>query len=405
MTIPRLPARAPRRTGWTGLPLALAASGLLVCDTGVRAQDAGVPAPSATAAAGDARWAPWVGCWVPEDGTPPDEQPPAPAVLVCVTPAGGPTGAVIRTFVNGRVFLEDRIAADGQRHPPREDGCHGWQLEEWSSSGQRVFTSAESTCAEDRVVRLSGLTTITPDDRWVDVQAVTVGGRTGMRVRSFQRALGPLPAELTDQVRPPRRRVGPMTLDEVKEASAKVSPFVLEAAVAETRVEFTASAKTVVALADAGVSSRVIDLIVALDFPKRFVIMRARPERPWTRAGLRVEQVGPTVAGAYAPFAYFYAYGDEFWDEPGFIDLDPGPPSDGGGGGGGAEYSQGRLVKGLGYTRVETRPSSPPGGHSDRSSGSAEGSRGDASDAASPQGYSSGASGDTGRTAQPRPPQ
>jgi hypothetical protein len=311
---------------------------------------------------------------------------------------------VIRTFVDDQMVLEDRVAADGQRHTPREPGCQGWQLEEWSSSGRRLITSAESTCAAPGIVRLSGFSTITSDDRWVDVQAVTSGSRAGMRVRSFRRALGPMPTMLAGQAQPRRSGVGPMTLDEVKEASAKLSPFVLEAAIAETRVEFVANARSLLALADAGVSRRVIDLIVALDFPDRFVIMRASPGRPWSRAGLRVEKVDPIVAGAYVPFAYLYAYGEEFWYDPGFIDLEPGPPVDGGGGSG-PSFSRGQLVKGLGYTRVEPRPSDSASSQSERSGGSTPGSKGDGSGTATTQGYSSGASGDGGRTAQPRPPQ
>jgi hypothetical protein len=327
-------------------------------------------------------------------------------VLVCVSPGDGPAGIVIRTFADDQVIVQDAVVADGERHPPRDPGCRGWQAVEWSSSGTRLFTSAESTCAGEQLVSLSGFTTITPDDRWIDIQTVTANGRTGMRVRDYRRALGPLPAALADQAPPPRPRLGPMTFDEVKEASAKLSPFAVEAAIAETRVEFTASAKWVLALADAGVSQRVIDLIVALDFPDRFVVTRARPGRPWTRAGLTISKIEP-VAAAFAPFAYFW-YGEEAWYDPGFIECVPEPPGDGGNGGG--HISHGRLVKGFGYTQVEPRaggPSRPHSGTSDsRSDGPADssGSSKGSSDTASPQGYSSGGSGDGGRTAQPRPP-
>ena len=361
-----------------------------------------VAAAAAQGAPGDARWTPWLGCWTPDDGVPVDATTPTPAVLACVSPAEGRSGVVVRTFVDDRVILEERIAADGQQHPPREAGCQGWQLEEWSTSGQRIFTSAESTCAGERFVRLSGFTTITPDDRWVDVQAVTAGGRTGMRVRGYRRFLGPRPATLAGQDPLPHARVGPMTFDEVKEASAKLVPVVVEAAIAETRVEFTANAKSVVALADAGVSRRVIDLIIALDYPNRFVVMRARPGRPWTRVGLAVEKIEPVVVGAYAPFAYFYE--DGFWDDPGFIDLEPDPPVDGGGSGDGAGVSRGQLVKGLGYTRIEPRSSEPASDRSGSSSGESSSPR-EGSGTATSQGYSSGASSEGTRTAQPRPPQ
>ena len=391
----------PRGRRWLAvLRFAIAVSSVLLWSgLALDAQERTVPPAGVQSAVTDARWTPWLGCWKPDDDVEESETEPAPAVVVCVSPADEPAGVVIRAFADQQVVFEETIAADGQRHPPRDPGCQGWQVAEWSSSGRRVFTTAESTCKEQRIVRLSGFTTITPDDRWVDIQTVTSGGRTAMRLRSYRRALGSLPPPLANQAQPPRPRVGPMTFDEVKEASDRLSPFAVEAAIAETRVEFTASAKWVLALADAGVSRRVIDLIVALDFPDRFVVARARPGRPWTRAGLTVSKIEPVVAAVYAPFAYFYWYGDEFWYEPGFIECEPEPPAHVGN-----HVSQGRLINGLGYTRVEPRAAesaSSRSGTSDSSSGSST----DSSGTATSQGYTSGASSGGTHTAQPRPPQ
>ena len=105
---------------------------------------------------------------------------------------------------------------------------------------------------------------------------------------------------------------------------------------------------------------------------------------------------------AYAPFAYFYE--DGFWDDPGFIDLEPDLPVDGGGSGDGAGVSRGQLVKGLGYTRIEPRSSEPASDRSGSSSGESSSPR-EGSGTATSQGYSSGASSEGTRTAQPRPPQ
>lgn len=379
--------------------LALAVSSLLAWpELPLDAQERTPPPPGTQSAVTDARWTPWFGCWRPDDDIEKGETGPGPAVLVCVGPADKPAGVVIRTFADQRVVFEETIAADGRRHPPRDSSCEGWQLVEWSSTGRRVFTTAESTCKDQRIVRISGFTTITSDDRWVDIETVTSGGRTAMHLRSYRRALGSLPAPFADLPQPPRPRVGPMTFDEVKEASARLSPFALEAAVAEVRVEFTASARWLLALADAGVSGRVIDLIVALDFPDRFVVTRARPGRPWTRAGLTISKIEPVAVAAYAPFGdlyWFSWYGDEFWDEPGFIECEPGRP---------VHVGHGRLVNGLGYTQVEPRSAEPASSWFETSDSNGGSSTDNSGASATPQGYTGGTASGGTHTAQPRPP-
>jgi len=400
MILTRSPGARGRR--WLVVSrVALAVSSLLAWSAlPVDAEERTPPPAGTQSVVIDARWTPWLGCWRPDDDIEEDETAPGPAVLVCVGPADKPAGVVIRTFADQQVVFEETIAADGRRYPPRDSSCEGWQLVEWSSTGRRVFTTAESTCKDQRIVRMSGFTTITPDDRWVDIQTVTSGGRSAMRLRSYRRALGSLPAPFAYLPRPPRPRVGPMTFDEVKEASARLSSFALEAAVAEVGVEFTASARWLLALADAGVSARVIDLVVALNFPQRFVVTRARPGRPWTRAGLTISKIEPVAA--YAPLGdlyWFYWYGDEFWDEPGFIECEPGPPAHVG-----DHVSHGRLVNGLGYTQVEPRRAESASSWSETPDSNGGSSTDNSGASATSQGYTGGTASDGTHTAQPRPP-
>ena len=374
-------------------------AGTLVAPSSVTAQAVSAAVVEGQAVAPDSRWTPFLGCWV-------EDPLMRPVVLVCVERGDAAAGVVLWTFVDGQPPLPATVVADGVRRPSGAPDCQGWQVVEWSSSGQRLFTGAEMTCAGQALVRLSGFATITPDGRWLDIQGVNAGGREFVRVRSYRRARSQ-PSGVVTPTLPPSAgaqpgalaaSVRPLTVDEVKEAGARLSPFVLEAAVAETGVDFAVNGKRLIALADAGVPRRVIDLIVALGLPNRFVVERAPGRQPGTSAGISISRLEPKPAAAYSPlvsvdFGDFDV--DEWWYVPGAIVVAPGDAE-----------RMGRAVDGLGYTQVRPRDDDRADSQRDASGDGGAGSRDTASGAtASPEGYTSGASGaDSGRTAQERPP-
>jgi hypothetical protein len=272
-----------------------------------------------------------------------------------------------------------------------------------------------------------------PDARWTDVQSVDIGGRESFRVRQYRRA---------DDTRVvPGIAATALTLDDVKEASTKVSPRALEAALVETRASFNLSSKRLLELQNAGVPASVVDLMVALSYPDRFVIERTasvdRARAPiiddpfmlgwafgfpmWSDVyGFYSPLYGPYSPYYYSPFAYPYYrgynpyyYGGGYYGGGYYVDT-------GGGGGGGGNLPDrpsglGRVVDGQGYTRVRARESDPvtprSGGGSTASSTGGSGGGGAASSSgssgggssASPAGFSSGGGGDGGgRSAQPR---
>jgi hypothetical protein len=289
----------------------------------------------------------------------------------------------------------------------------------------RLYARAELTCkADPGTRRVSGLAMLGPDGRWTDVQSVDIGGRESFRVRQYRRANDTRIASAPSG--------SALTLDDVKEASTKVSPRAIEAALVETRASFNLTSKRLLELQAAGVPASVVDLMVALSYPDRFVVERSasvdRARAPiiddpfmlgwafgypiWSDVyGLYSPLYGAFSPYYYSPFAYpyyrpYYGYGYGY----GYV-IDPG------GGGGGAIPDQpsgrGRVVDGQGYTRVRPRESEPVatrngggstasstgggGGSSSSSGGSSGGS------SASPAGFSSGGGGDGGgRTAQPR---
>jgi uncharacterized membrane protein YgcG len=391
-----------------------------------------VAASASAQSATDSRWTPWLGCWDlvienARDGSPAADLPrpqrgSSPRgdlrPRVCVERADA--GATFRTTIGDRTPIVQTIVADGTARPITDTDCTGTQSAEWSRDGLRMFSRAELTCKGDAGSRrVSGLGILGANGTWIDVQSIVIDGRDTYRVRRYRRQD---PAAPSDARQPGRA----LTLDDVKEASAKVTPHALEAALVETNASFALSSQRLIELDEARVPEQVIDLMVALSYPKRFVVERtARVDvgpAPlgidplglgwfgyplWSDGfGLYSPFYGPYSSYYYSPFAYHYlGYNPYFNYGGGFAILDPGV---GGGVGPNRPSGSGRVVDGLGYTRVRPRETEPaPGtsgvGTASAGSGSSSGSSSGGSTVSS-QGFSQGGGGssDGGRTAQPR---
>ncbi len=399
---------------------------------------AGLSAASPAAAQSvDARWAPWMGCWDlltqqaprPGDATPGRPVPGRRATpvdgerpRVCVEARGA--GVVLRTIVAERPVLEQAIVADGVSRPITEAACRGTERAEWSRDGRRLFSRAELTCPGQPARTVSGMTLFGRDGTWIDTQAVSVGARENVRVRHFRRPSGQAADTPVD--------TRPMTVDDVIEASRAVAAGALEAAVIESRVRFTLTGRTLVALDDAGVPGSVTDLMVAVSYPRAFTVERTGHDDrlasfdAFPYAGSWAYGL-PSYWGAdpyffspyyFSPFGFssLGLYPQAFGSGVSFIGVDAGdaPARDTG---------QGRVIDGRGYTRVRPRDASQgldrDGGGSASTSaprrGGAVTSRGYTGDASSGSqsggssssgaGSSSGSApsgGDSGRTAVPR---
>jgi hypothetical protein len=381
----------------------------------------------------DSRWTPWLGCW-----TLSGEQ-----VRVCVSPAEDQRGVILRTYVTpesdpGQTpVLEQTLVADGARHAIAEAECRGHQSAEWSSAAERLFARAELTCSDGAARRVSGLSMITANGVWIDIQGIEIAGRESIRVRRYERA-GRQVGLPSTSLRPgqPDTTYERFTIDDVTEAASHVSPRVVEAALVETRAGFTLTSDVLRRLRRAGVAPGVIDTMVALSYPRHFIV-----ERPSTQAADAFAPVDPSVFGSpwqassaypyygsywdpfwspyvYAPFGYAYwaSYGGGYspyggiYPSTGFVTIDP---SDRG------ESGEGRVINGVGYTRIREREiversgvdgggtsgvssgQSSAGGSSGWSGGGASVSSGGYSSGGSAGGGASGGDGG-GRTAQPR---
>jgi hypothetical protein len=423
----------------------------------------------------DARWTPYLGCWrLSQENVRSSRVPMSDVMMVCVAPSAATGGVTMTTFASGKPVLTQNIVADGQSHPVSEADCQGVQTSEWSHDGERLFTHVDVTCNGRPTRTVSGVTVMTKGSTWVDVQATEVDGDSQVRIRRYQRTIerpyevDALPADVTARAMADALSISSatMNLEDVVEASKKVSSAALEATLDETNARFNLNSRALRQLADAGVSPGVIDLMVAQSFPSEFHVDR-RPtfEPPSPYAGsIGTTSTGGIYNGApasmgypyydpyysyysyYSPFAYPYwglgynyysnYYSNYYGGRTYFGGLGGIPYGYGGaivGGGGGTvivnpgDNSPGQVVNGRGYTRVS--PGSPtttavggdessPASHTTTSPRGVRSSSPD-SGGVSSSGYSSGSSsspssggssapsggggGDGGgRTAQPR---
>ena len=401
----------------------------------------------------DPRWLPWLGCWQMLDERVRDNNPSGADavalarerrfrrttdVTVCVTPGSQPNAVTLSTRASDTPAFEQVITADGLAHPLDERGCTGSQRAEWSEDGLRLFARAELACTSQPARTISGLTMITTDGTWLDVQAIDVAGTTNVRVRSYRRTSRTGAGSATAVAH------SALGIDDVKEASRKVASPALEAALIESGAQFRLNRDVLMDLDDARVPDAVTDLMVALSYPDRFQVERRIEPGPDT--------LSPAYGGAdwggiwglgypyfsgypgylgnygycyYSPFGYAYSglyglYSPSYY-YPGSLVVGggtaPSPPA--------PDAADGRVVNGVGYTRIRPREAVPSessggGGSSGRStdsggvvsssgySGSGSSSSGSGGGGSSTSGGSgggssfSGGSGGGGRTAQPR---
>ena len=386
----------------------------------------------------DSRWLPWLGCWQSTA-----ERQVSEAGRVCVVPAGEPNAVAVIVVTADGPLPERLIVADGTLRPFDEAACTGQRRTEWGRDAHTLYTSGDLTCTGEPQQTLSGLSLFTKGSTWLDIHVGSAPGRETVQIRRYTRTSVPafvgdrLPLELLVRaVAASESRVRPIALADVVEASGKIVPRAVEAAIVETNTVIPINRQTLMALDEGAVSKNVIDLMVALAYPSRFDVNRP------ARASV-------FSAGAGVPF-YPSWWGrplwyDPFWDDPFslysirhygiysrtpdsviFVDVgDTGvipKPSN---------ASAGRVVNGLGYTRVS--PAMAPGegvtgtsrgrsnnGPTNRrsggdagggssggsatnsSSGGASSSGGGSSGGASPAGYSSGGGDGGGRTAVAR---
>jgi len=364
---------------------------------------AGAAPARGQSAATDHRWLAYLGCWEPLEGS---------KSTLCVVPAAGNSAVDLVTVFKGQIIARERIAATGERIETTSGDCTGWRSAEWSANGQRLFLRSEEGCPGASARSGSGVIAMSSNGQWLYIQSATVAGQTGVQVQRYRPAADDsLHLGITATIAARAAAAAPLVIDDVVEASRKVQAEVLQAWLVERAEPFTLDAKRLIALADGGVPSGVIDLMVALSYPKQFAInpaarlgeRRAGANSSYQGGGpvTTIAMLQPLCTISYLTPSYDYCYdsygrgygyrGGNGWYPNGYpiaiVFTGTARPhgrvvngqgySDGGGGAGQAQPNTG-SVSGGGYSS---------GGGSTSSGSSTTGSSGSSE----------------GRTAQPRP--
>ena len=334
---------------------------------------------TAPATTGVTRWEALIGCWEPVGGAGPS--------AVCILPAG-PAAVELVTVASGGVAGRERLDATGEPQSSSREKCAGTDRGRWSPDGRRVYLRSEHAC-DGVQVRETGVIAMPSSNELVDVRGVSIaGGPVEVRVRRYRELTNAavLPLDLAAEVdaaaRPTVRTAAranaaaPVGTRQVIEATREVDADVVEAWLVENGDRVDLDARQLVALDEAGVPGRVIDVMVALAYPERFTIQRETRDPMPRDSGSTARPAGTIAASRYdderrycddnrvfgsrceeylgrrySPYGYSpYGWGSGYGYGYGYGHGGGAPvivvrPTDG---------EQGRVVKGKGYTRGRT---------------------------------------------------
>jgi len=408
----------------------------------------------------DARWQAWAGCWAPvsDDAGSPREL--GGSARLCVVPAQGTAAVEVLTVANGKIVDRTRIEVDGTQHQVSRDGCNGTETASWSAVGTRVFITSNLTCTGGVMRRTRSVMSFTQRYEWLDVRGMASANGSGVAVARYVASddTTGLPAELKTvaSVRSQAANTAllaaasPLTLADIADVA-----MMSDSGVASTwlmmrtqGVKLSVDGQQLVALADQGVPSSVIDVVVALAHPGVFALNPNSREAEFkpgqvTSAARSAYDVrgagGYGYVGAYAgypmfgfgwspyssygygygysPYSYYgygsgygygYGYGGGYAPYYGYYPgYQPIIVVTRGSDGGSASAPHGRMVKGQGYQGPSSSGSSSGGSTSSSSGGSSSGSSGSTGSAPSTSGSapaSTPASSGGDRTAVRKPP-
>ena len=268
----------------------------------------------------DPRWLPWVGCWEMIADTINSQQVESIGTLnVCIIPRSDAPGVRVVTFLDGREVFEESVVADGSRRRHVEDDCDGRQTAHWSADGYRLFTNSEMTCDDGLSQVTAGVSLLVSGNTWLDIESIFLDDRMHrelvvQRYRrvndSKARELGAVALSDRQLLLAARERAAaatPIDIEDLLEANEWVPVEAIEALVVESQANFPIDSNALNALADSGLPTTVIDLLVAQSYPDYFVVENTAVGGVAPRPiGPRVVYQPPYYTSVYLGFPSFY---------------------------------------------------------------------------------------------------
>ena len=223
----------------------------------------------------DSRWAPWMGCWRVVGEA-------ASAPVVCVVPLAGESAIEILTMLDDQVLSRESIFADGRRRDVSREDCEGWEAAEFSDDSRRVYVRSEFTCGVSAPRSSTGVISMVSPSEWLEVRTVVEDGQSAPWAARYQLASqadfqatgqGDLAGTQGAPTRMARIAASiPIAPDDVIEATGKVSAETVQLWVVERGEGFALDAAALIEMADSGVPPSVIDVVVAVSYPEKFVL-------------------------------------------------------------------------------------------------------------------------------------
>ncbi len=228
-----------------------------------------------TRATVDPRWQGFLGCW--QTSVSGSRGP-----TVCLLPTNSAARIEMLTVSDDSILSRTIVIATGQRTPVTRDGCTGWESATWSQDDRRLFTRAEFNCGGGAMQVATGMYSMTDGETFSRIEGVKTTGASRTRVVNFGWVQSVrVPPEIAsrlpglDEMPMSGARIeaaAELTTADVVEASQAVEPGVVEAWLGDRRQPFTIAGRDLRALRDAGVTPAVIDMVVAVSYPKTFAI-------------------------------------------------------------------------------------------------------------------------------------
>lgn len=255
----------------------------------------------------------WLGCWSPDPASAARVDGPPP--VVCIAPTAAVDVADVLTLQDGKVVAHETLDATGRSRPIDAARCTGVRSAAWSRDGRRLFVRSSGRCAGVPSTT-SGLLTITADGDWLDVEGISAGGATSVRVARYREVALPaaLPAGIASALRRQslatrsvRTAAGvPVRAEDLLEAARAVDSAVLESWILERAQRFAIAERELAGLVSAGVPTRAADALGAVADAGEYAF--TRPDDAGTA------MTGTTTAATYDGYELPFGWG---WG-PGF---------------------------------------------------------------------------------------
>jgi hypothetical protein len=331
----------------------------------------------------------WMGIWSFSD------EKTYPKTSVEILPTQDGKGLQINRRTADQPEVKEVLVPDGSRQTIDKSNCTGWQSTNYIPEAGMIISSSEMNCKDTGAFATVDAKLIVSADQMVDILQLKAAGETRIAARrlTLQRDLPP-----SNNAEPVNASViarmnasQAWNLDTVIQLSKIVDTQVLEAALVEKQVILDLNSKALKQLKNSKTPNGIIDLLVALAHPEKFLITKNGKVEFKPNVAAVAGNSGrlntPNYSYSYVPSVNYYPgifyncyngmylniyggyscynyYSALWWDYPVYFSnrYNSGPGGSGSGGGSSvpapapSTSNNGQLSGGTGYVQIQPQP-------------------------------------------------